>query len=165
MTLFYVVVLALQFIIRLRFPKHVSYLSIIRNFLLSVFSQRKHAFYHQNTLLDAFRTNSRNAIGRSSSMGILLLANQDLTAMLYLPPKHASRTNSRNIIGRDPSMVIPLLPNQDLIPILVILRWGSPFSCSARSPRVFALKLNQFVMQFHSNYTTVIVKVIVSLPF
>ena len=38
--------------------------------------------YHQNMLLDAFRTNSRNVIGRNSSMVIPLLANQDLTPML-----------------------------------------------------------------------------------
>ena len=33
-------------------------------------------------LLDAFRTNSRNIIGRNPSMVIPLLANQDLTSML-----------------------------------------------------------------------------------
>ena len=31
-----------------------TYISIIRNYVLSVFSQRKYNFYHQNTLLDAF---------------------------------------------------------------------------------------------------------------
>ena len=36
----------------------------------------------ENTLLDAFRTNSRNIIGRNPSMVIPLLANQDLTPML-----------------------------------------------------------------------------------
>ena len=50
--------------------------------MLSVSSQRKYNFYHQNTLLDAFRMNSRNAIGRNPSMVIPLLANQDLTPML-----------------------------------------------------------------------------------
>ena len=44
----------------------------------------------RNTLLDAFRTNSRNFIGRNISMVILLLANQDLMPMLlytgYLLP-------------------------------------------------------------------------------
>ena len=50
--------------------------------MLSVSSQRKYNFYHQNTLLDAFRTNSRNIIGRNPSMVIPLLANQDLTPML-----------------------------------------------------------------------------------
>ena len=35
-----------------------------------------------DTLLDAFRTNSRNIIGRNPSMVILLIANQDLTPML-----------------------------------------------------------------------------------
>ena len=50
--------------------------------MLSVSSQRKYNFYHQNTLLDAFRTNSRNVIGRNLSMVIPLLANQDLTPML-----------------------------------------------------------------------------------
>ena len=51
--------------------------------MLSVSSQRKYNFYHQNTLLDAFRTNSRNIIGRNPSMGIPLLANQDLMPMLF----------------------------------------------------------------------------------
>ena len=59
-----------------------KYLLIIRNYVLSVSSQRKYNFYHQNTLLDAFRTNSRNIIGRNPSMVIPLLANQDLTPML-----------------------------------------------------------------------------------
>ena len=52
------------------------------NYVLSVSSQRKYTFYHQNTFLDAFRTNSRNIIGRNPSMVIPLLANQDLTPML-----------------------------------------------------------------------------------
>ena len=59
-----------------------KYFSIIRNYVLSVSSQRKYNFYHQNTLLDVFRTNSRNIIGRNPSMVIPLLANQDLTPML-----------------------------------------------------------------------------------
>ena len=59
-----------------------KYFLIIRNYVLSVSSQRKYNFYHQNTLLDAFRTNSRNIIGRKPSMVIPLLANQDLTPML-----------------------------------------------------------------------------------
>ena len=59
-----------------------KYFSIILNYMLSVCSQRKYNFYHQNTLLDAFRTNSRNIIGRNPSMVIPLLANQDLTPML-----------------------------------------------------------------------------------
>ena len=59
-----------------------KYFSIIRNYVLSVSSQRKYNFYHQNTLLDAFRTNSRNVIGRNLSMVIPLLANQDLTPTL-----------------------------------------------------------------------------------
>ena len=47
-------------------------------------------FYHQNTILDAFRTNSRNIIGRNASMVIALLANQDLTPMLIrITPKGA----------------------------------------------------------------------------
>ena len=49
---------------------------------LSVFSQRKYNFYHQNTLLDVFGTNSGNIIGRNPSMVIPLLANQDMTPML-----------------------------------------------------------------------------------
>ena len=59
--------------------------SIIRNYVLSVSSRRKYNFYHQNTLLDAFRTNSRNIIGRNPSMVIPLLATQDLTPMLTMP--------------------------------------------------------------------------------
>ena len=59
-----------------------NYFSIIRNYVLPVSSQRKYNFYHQNTLLDAFRTNSRNVIGRNLSMVNPLLANQHLTPML-----------------------------------------------------------------------------------
>ena len=59
-----------------------KYFLSIRNYVLSVSSQRKYNFYHQNALLDAFRTNSRNIIGRKPSMVIPLLANQDLTPML-----------------------------------------------------------------------------------
>ena len=62
-----------------------KYFSIIRNYVLSVSSQRKYNFYHQNAPLDAFRTNSRYIIGRDPSMAIPLLANQDLTPML--PPR------------------------------------------------------------------------------
>ena len=64
---------------------HAKYFSIIRNYVLSVSSQRKHNFYHQNTLLGAFRANSRNIIGRNPLMVISLLANQDLTPMLFCP--------------------------------------------------------------------------------
>ena len=59
-----------------------KYFSIIRNYVLSVSSQRKYNFNHQNTFLGAFRTNSRNIIGRNPSMVIPLLASQDLTPML-----------------------------------------------------------------------------------
>ena len=59
-----------------------KYFLIIRNYVLSVPSQRKYNFYNQSTFLDAFRTNSRNIIGRNPSMAIPLLANQDLTPML-----------------------------------------------------------------------------------
>ena len=59
-----------------------KYFSIIRNYVLSVSSQRKYTSYRQNTLADAFRTNSRNIIGRNPSMVIPLLSNQDLTPML-----------------------------------------------------------------------------------
>ena len=59
-----------------------KYFSIIRNYVLLVSSQRKYNFYHQYTLLDAFRTNSRNIIGRNLSMVIPSLANHDLTPML-----------------------------------------------------------------------------------
>ena len=63
---------------------HAKYFSIIQNYALSVSSQRKYNFYHQNTLLNAFRTNSRNSIGRNPSMVIPLLANQDLMPMIKL---------------------------------------------------------------------------------
>ena len=59
-----------------------KYFLLIRNYVLSVYSERKYNFYHQIALLDAFRTNSRNIIGRNPSMVIPLLANQDLTPML-----------------------------------------------------------------------------------
>ena len=59
-----------------------KYFSIIRNYVLSVSSQRKYNFYDQNTFLDAFRMNSSNIIGRNPSIVIPLLANQDLTPML-----------------------------------------------------------------------------------
>ena len=58
---------------------------------MPVFSQRKYNFYRQNTLLNDFRTNSRNAIGRNPSMVIPLLANQDLTLMLQTG-KYVGRT-------------------------------------------------------------------------
>ena len=61
---------------------YAKYFSVILNYVLSVSSQRKCNFYHQNTLLDAFQTNSRNIIGRNSSTVIPLLTNQDLTPML-----------------------------------------------------------------------------------
>ena len=64
-----------------------KYFSITRNNLSSVSLQRRYTIYHQNTPLDAFRTNSRNIIGRNPSMVIPLLANQDLTGMLLeVPP-------------------------------------------------------------------------------
>ena len=59
-----------------------KYFSIIRNYVLSVSSQRKYNSYNQNRLLNTFRTNSRNIIGRNPSMVIPLLANQDLMPML-----------------------------------------------------------------------------------
>ena len=59
-----------------------KYFSIIRNYVLSVSSQRKYNYYHQNMLLGAFRTISRNISGRNPLMVIPLLANQDLTPML-----------------------------------------------------------------------------------
>ena len=63
----------------------VKYFSIIRNYVLSVSSQRKYNFDHQNTLLNAFQMNSHNIIGRNPLMVIPLLANQDLTPMLQTP--------------------------------------------------------------------------------
>ena len=59
-----------------------KYFSIIPNYVLSVFSHRKYTFYHQNTFLDVYRTNSRNIIGRIPSIVIPFLTNQDLTPML-----------------------------------------------------------------------------------
>ena len=61
-----------------------KYFLIIRNYVLSVSSQIKYNVYHQNTLHDAFQTNSRNIIGRNPSMAIPLLANQDLMPMLLM---------------------------------------------------------------------------------
>ena len=52
---------------------------------MSIKFERKYTFYHQNTLLDAFRTNSCNIIGRNPSTASPLLANQDLTPMLIRP--------------------------------------------------------------------------------
>ena len=49
--------------------------------VISFFAKKVH-FYHQNTFLDAFRTNSSNIIGRNPSLVIPLLADQDLTPML-----------------------------------------------------------------------------------
>ena len=63
-----------------------KYFSIIRNYVSSVFrkeSTQVHLLL-PNTLIDAFRTNSRNIIGRNPSMVMPLLANQDLTAMLII---------------------------------------------------------------------------------
>ena len=65
-----------------------KYFSIIRNYVLSVSSRRKYNFYHQNSLLDAFRTNSPNIIGRNPSMVIPLLANQvkaEEQSLYYIP--------------------------------------------------------------------------------
>ena len=80
-----------------------KYFPLIRNYVLSVSLQRKYNFYHQNTLVDAFRMNSRNIIGRNPSMVIPLLVNQDLTPMLttkhpiveYLVTSLASITNRK----------------------------------------------------------------------
>ena len=62
----------------------LKYFSFIRNYVLSVSSQRKYNFCYQNTFLDAFQTNSRNIIGRNPWMVIPLLANQDLTFLFLL---------------------------------------------------------------------------------
>ena len=74
------------------------YFSVLRDYVLLVFSQRKYNFYHQNTLLDDFRTNSRNIIGRDSSLVIHLLANQDMTPMLagvaYIIPNNIQRAST-----------------------------------------------------------------------
>ena len=74
-----------------------KYFLIIRNYVLSVSSQRKYNFYHRKTLLDAFRMNIRNVIGRNPSMVIPLLANQDLTPMLVGDYRRGtvSRVNER----------------------------------------------------------------------
>ena len=63
-------------------------ISKMLQFQLSVSSQRKYNFYHQNALLNTFRMNSRNIIGRNPSMVIPLLANQDLTPMLIQKRKY-----------------------------------------------------------------------------
>ena len=75
-----------------------KYFSIIRNYVLSVSSQRKYNFYHQNTLVNAFRTSSRNIIGRKPSMVIPLLANQDLTPMLVLIRMQCKETKYSTIV-------------------------------------------------------------------
>ena len=51
--------------------------------VIGFFTKKVH-FYHKNTLLSAFRTNSHNIIGRNPSMVIPLLTNQDLTPILLL---------------------------------------------------------------------------------
>ena len=79
-----------------------KYFSIIRNYVLSVSSQRKYNFYHQNRLLDAFRTNSRNIIGGNPSMVIPLLANQDLTPMLtHVAATYPSISGYSNILWEE----------------------------------------------------------------
>ena len=80
-----------------------KYLSIIRNYVLSVFVQRKYTFYHKTRFSmlserilvnywqesfdgDSFVSQSRfdaYVVGRNLSMVISLLADQDLTPMLY----------------------------------------------------------------------------------
>ena len=54
------------------------------------FFAKKVHFFHQNTLLDAFQTNSQNTIGRTPLKVMPLLANQDLTPA----------TCSSNIVSR-----------------------------------------------------------------
>ena len=80
----------------------VKYFSVIRNYVLSVSSQSKYNFYHQNTLLDAFRTNSRNIIGRNPSMVIPLLANQDLTSMLIRGILSSKSSEKSRAFGHPP---------------------------------------------------------------
>ena len=56
-----------------------KYFSFIRNYALSVlFAKKIHFLPPEHTS----QMNSRNIIGRNPSMGIPLLANQDLTPML-----------------------------------------------------------------------------------
>ena len=81
-----------------------KFFSVIRNYVLSVSSHRKYIFYYQNTLLDAFRTNSRNIIGRNSSMVIPLLANKDLT------PMHQTARLMHKFKGAEPPTYIPPEP-------------------------------------------------------
>ena len=76
-----------------------KYFSIIRNYVLSVCSQIKYNFNHQHTLLDAFRTNSHNIIGRNPSMVIPSLANQDLTPRLR--PRQKGAVPSPNSLCTD----------------------------------------------------------------
>ena len=59
-------------------------------------------FHHQNTFLDAFRTNSRNIIGRNPSMVIPLLANQDLTPMLVWASLEHSQGNVIPVLCMNP---------------------------------------------------------------
>ena len=85
-----------------------KYFSIIRNYVLSLFSQRKYTFNLQNTLLDVFRTNSRNIIGRNPSMVIPLLANQVKAEeqSLYYRPRVAvnSCMRVREVLGNKTEM-------------------------------------------------------------
>ena len=78
-----------------------KYFLIIRNYVLSVSLQRKYSFYHQNTLLDVFRTNSRNIIGRNPSIRILLLANCSpaISFILFLRPTNAKDQIEKMILN------------------------------------------------------------------
>ena len=73
------------------FPEGAIFISCVDQKLLTLQEiMDNNNFYHQNILLDAFRMNSRNIIGRNPSVVIPLLANQDLTPMLHhaLVAKH-----------------------------------------------------------------------------
>ena len=83
--------------------------SIIQNYVLSAFSQRKYTFYHQNTLSMLFERILANYWQESFDSDTFV---------------SQSRFDAY-AIGRNPLMVIPLLANQDLTPMLLagILRW------------------------------------------
>ena len=60
-----------------------KYFSIIRNYVLSVSSQRKYNFYHQNALLDAFRMNSCNIVAGDSFDGDSIASQSRFNAYAY----------------------------------------------------------------------------------
>ena len=90
-----------------------KYFLIIRNYFLSVFSQRKYTFHNQNTLLDAFGTNSRNIFGRNPSKVIPANNIARKRALDFLP----IFTGSQRLLGNT-SVGIPLAQRQERLALL-----------------------------------------------